>query len=342
MHRTLKIAFVVLSMFLLLSLTFTDTSNLDLVWKRDKLFEVKFYSPSESTARRMTQHNREKKLRNYPSGMTRLEDVIAAKHPKRMLICVLVTASMVESRGKAVMDTWVDYANNKHPDLGIHVVFAYDGKSPKVLQGVPTFPVKPTGYNDVYKKVYESLETVWELYGQDYDYFMKADDDVFIHIDRVAAVFGNTESFNPNLLAVYGYRDPNDFMCWGGPGYILSRQALKEIYPHLQQCGEDFVDGEDISISWCFMRYVFNIHHKPWNGCQAVAYNGTMAAFANVPLDRTANWALWDKPDVEFEITDTRIFNWKYRNMLSLHAFKSETGREPTMQQYYNFYYNTK
>ncbi|KAF9316683.1 Chondroitin sulfate synthase 1 [Podila horticola] len=340
MHRTLKITFVVLSIFLLLSLTLTNTNNLDLVWKRGKLAEVKFYSPSESTARRMTEHNREAKLRSYPGYMTRLEDVVDPKHPKKMLIYVLATASMLESRGKAVIETWMDYANNKHPELGIHVVLAYDGKQNKALQGVPTFPVKPTDYDNVYKKVYESFETVWELYGQDYDYFMKADDDIFVHIDRVAATFKNTEVFNPDLLEVFGYKDPTDFMCWGGPGYVLSRRTLKEIYPQLSQCSKDFVQGEDISMAWCIMRYTYNVHHKPWYGCKEVAYGGSVSSFGDIPFDDTVSWDLWNKPDQAFAISRTRYSDWRYRNMLTLHPFKTETDQKPTMQEYYNQYYN--
>ncbi|KAF9953092.1 hypothetical protein BGZ72_005701 [Mortierella alpina] len=342
MRRTYRAAFVILAVFLLLSFTFTDIPSLDLIWNKDTYFETTFYSPSPSTARRMAERNREKTLRNYPAGMTRLEDVVDAKHPKKVLIYVLLTASMVETRGKAVIETWMDYANNKHPELGIHVVLAYDGEPTKEIQGVPAFPVKPTGYNDLYKKVYESFEKVWELYGKDYEFFMKADDDLFIHIDRLAAVFQNP-ALNPDVRQVHGYRDPaGGDLCWGGPGYIFSRQALKEIYPHLRKCSDEFVTAEDVSIAWCLNRYEYNVHNQPWRGCQSVMYNGSWLTFAHIALEETDNWALWKEPDVEFAIPITRVNNWKYGNFVTLHAFKSENYHEPTMQQYYDHHYKTE
>ncbi|KAF9979941.1 hypothetical protein BGZ75_009055 [Mortierella antarctica] len=340
-HRA-AFAFVILLVFLLLSFTVTDMPSLDLIWNKDTYYETKFYSPSPSTARRMTEHNREKTLQHYPAGMTRLEDVVDPKHPKKVLIYVLLTASNVETRGKAVIETWMDYANNKHPELGVHVVLAYDGESTEATQRVPMFPVKSTGYGDLYEKVYESFATVWELYGKDYDYFMKADDDLFVHVDRLAAVVGNP-ALDPNTLQIHGYRDPTGSdMCWGGPGYILSRQALKEIYPHLKRCSDDFGREEDISMAWCFSRYEFNVHNQPWRGCQSVVYNGTWLTLVHIPLDESDHWALWNQPDVEFGIPYTGVNEWKFRNLVTLHPFKSEVHHEPTMQQYYDFYYNAK
>ncbi|KAF9557498.1 hypothetical protein EC968_007615 [Mortierella alpina] len=340
-HRAV-FAFLVLLVLSLLSFTFTDIPSLDLIWNKDTYFETKFFSPSPSTARRMTELNRKRTLRHYPAGMTKLEEVIDPKHPKKVLIFVLLTASEVETRGKAVIETWIDYANNRHPELGVHVVLAYDGKPSKIHQRVPMFPVKSTGYGDLYKKVYESFATVWELYGKDYDYFMKADDDLFVHIDRLAASVANP-ALDPKTLQVQGYRDPGSDMCWGGPGYILSHQALKEIYPHLQKCSEDFRLEEDISLAWCFSRYQLNVHNLPWRGCQGVGYNGSWLTLAHIPPDESDHWALWNRPDEEFEIPHTKVSGWKFRNFVTLHAFKSEVmnqEQQPTMQQYYNFYYN--
>ncbi|CAO3568719.1 unnamed protein product [Mortierella alpina] len=342
MRRTHRAAFVflILVVFLLLSFSFTDLANLDLIWNKDTYFQTKFYSPSPATARRLTELNREKTLRHYPPGMARLEDVVDPKHPRKVLIYVLLTASQVETRGKAVIETWIDYANNRHPELGVHVVVAYDGNPTDVAQRVPMFPVKSTGYGDLYKKVYESFATVWELYGKDYDYFMKADDDLFVHIDRLAAAVANP-ALSPNTLQVYGYRDPSGSdMCWGGPGYILSHQALKEIYPHLKRCSEDFGLEEDISMAWCFTRYQFNVHNQPWKGCQSIMYNGAWLALAHIPPAESDHWALWNQPDIQFGIPITGVNEWKFRNLVTLHPFRSEEHHEPTMQQYYDFYYS--
>ncbi|KAG0345027.1 hypothetical protein BG004_004023 [Podila humilis] len=343
MPRTLRMITVAVAVILLLTFTFTDTNSIDFLWTKDKYSEVKFYSPTPYGARRMTERNRAKTLRNYPAEMTRLEDVVDSKHPKNLLVVVFVTASMVETRGKAVIETYADYANNKHPELGVHVVLAYDGApSTKIIKGVPAFPVKSADYNTLYTKVYDALETVWELYGHDYEFFMKADDDLFVHIDRVATAFGSSKdpSISSSQLHFFGFRDPGDPMCWGGPGYVWSRQSLKELYPHLNQCSKDFRREEDISLSWCYRRYFLNVHNQPWAGCQSIMYEGSMSTFGQVAPKDKENWALWQQPDVEYEEPVSKINNYKYSKLLTLHSFKSETEQRPTMQEYYNFYYH--
>ncbi|KAI8604196.1 hypothetical protein EDD21DRAFT_366963 [Dissophora ornata] len=256
-----------------------------------------------------------------------------------MLVVVLTTEKMFDTRGKAVRDTWMDYANNKHPELGVHVVMAYDGKPTKDTEGVPMIPTFTTSYDDLYLKVIDVFETIRELYGDDYDYFMKADDDVFVHVDRLAARFSKVEVYNPAKSQVFGFRGPGDFMCWGGPGYLMSRQALREIYPHMVQCGKDFILPEDITIAWCFMRHSFNHHKKIWLGCQPLE-NNDHTGFCHIPPPQKENWALWDQPDKEFEVEGTWIKTWRFSTVLTMHAFKTELNTKPSMREYYNHFYN--
>ncbi|RHZ43608.1 hypothetical protein Glove_979g4 [Diversispora epigaea] len=166
------------------------------------------------------------------------------------------------------------HANIINPNLGISVVLASDALVPEEYN-IPTLDYKQIpseNYQNLSLKVFEIFKIVWKNYGSRYDYFMKADDDVFIKIEKLSKTFFNTNSdlYDSESIEYFGYPDPyQKLMCWGGPGYIISRGTLRLIYPYLEFCENEFHYGEDISLYQC-IEYVTKLLNKTseFKGCQ--------------------------------------------------------------------------
>ena len=120
------------------------------------------------------------------------------------------------------------------------------------------FPIlQPANHNvEVYKKltdkVYKTLRDVYLRYN-DYDWYLKADDDTFIFVDNLKSFLKTKNSSQP---VTYGY----DFKIIveggyhsGGAGYVLSNEALKRIGPKLSP-GDTFCPNkgiEDVDVAKC-------------------------------------------------------------------------------------------
>jgi hypothetical protein len=249
------------------------------------------------------------------------DSLLSWYYSKNILIYIVTSDIYLNTRIKAINNTWKKYVDN-HPELGIKVII--------VSESYGNIPVPKTSYNDLYIKVFNTLSGVWETYN-DYKYFMKADDDLFINVENLFAYFYNKDG---NDIEFLGFKDPYDKMCWGGPGYVLSNKALNMIYPYIQDCINIFQNPEDIAVSQC-LQYAYSkeYNNNIFFGCQNIDN------FININEQKI--WNHWNESNYIFSIPFSNK-NTSFNDIITLHPFKSEKEIYPTMEMYYKKWYKNE
>ncbi|CAH8441058.1 unnamed protein product [Dicrocoelium dendriticum] len=146
----------------------------------------------------------------------------------------------------------------------IHVKFTWADQCTKYLfmssADDPTLPSvnlhlkQPEGRKHLWSKMRIILNYVSQ-FADDYDFFLKADDDTFVIMENLRAAL---RLFNPEQLLMFGYPFkhiiPQGHLS-GGAGYVISRGLLKELVNNVidkhPACPTYDEDMEDVKISMC-------------------------------------------------------------------------------------------
>jgi hypothetical protein len=146
----------------------------------------------------------------------------------------LMTAPSLEERYTACWNTWLQ--NFKHK-------FVFRGNTKKL--SIPSIQLDCSDdYLSAIEKQFCGLKHIYENCKT--DWFIFAGCDTYIYSDRLKQVLSN---FNPeeplylgsklhsgNFKALYNLPTPCEYFVSGGPGLILSKALLKQIYPILSDC----------------------------------------------------------------------------------------------------------
>jgi hypothetical protein len=115
--------------------------------------------------------------------------------------------------------------------------FLYNNKLP-LLQPVG---FSTESYKKLTDKVFATIIDIYKNYLNDYDFFLKTDDDTFIFMDNLRAFLAQTN----NTKTYYGYN--LEYWVSGGAGYVLTRDCLKALAERLinepQSCARSGVEG---------------------------------------------------------------------------------------------------
>ncbi|XP_065564185.1 glycoprotein-N-acetylgalactosamine 3-beta-galactosyltransferase 1-like, partial [Artemia franciscana] len=158
---------------------------------------------------------------------------------------------------------WVMTSPKNH-QKALHVKNTWGNRTDKLLffsteidENLPTvkLPVQE-GYAFLWNKTREAFKFVYEKYLQDYDWFMKSDDDTFVNVENLRYMLSN---YSPSKPTYFGckYKLPGSgqvFMSGGG-GYILSQEALRlfveEGYNNKEKCSQNPRGFEDVEMGRC-------------------------------------------------------------------------------------------
>lgn len=157
----------------------------------------------------------------------------------------------LESRAEAIHSTWGQTVPGKLQFFSSEVSFS------------KTLPlVSLIGIDDSYppqKKSFAMLKYIHDHYIDKYEWFMRADDDVYVRTDRLEKLLRSVDSSKPWFIGQTGKGNTDEFgllsldhdenFCMGGPGVIFSRETLKRIAPYMEQClGSLFTTHEDVEL----------------------------------------------------------------------------------------------
>ncbi|XP_078352382.1 chondroitin sulfate synthase 1-like [Oculina patagonica] len=202
-----------------------------------------------------------------------------------IFVGVMTAEKFLETRAKAVFDTW---GRNVAGKLSF---FPSSGATPKTFQApVVSLP----DVDDSFPPLKKSLMMVKHMYDHhidEYEWFMRADDDVYVRNDKLVRFLRSLNSSDDIYLGHAGIGkkeeremlnlSPGENYCMGGLGVILSRSVLRKVGPHLEHCLQTAPKAhmhEDIELGNCIRRYAgvsctrafemstLFVHHNTGNG----------------------------------------------------------------------------
>ena len=184
------------------------------------------------------------------------------KNREFLYVGVVAAEHLLPTRAHAVHTTWGAHASkltffsmlspgNNYPEkAGLDVV---------ALPGVDdTYPPQ--------KKVFMMLKYMHDNFIDDYDWFMRADDDVYLRVDKLMKFLSRFNASEGLYIGQPGMGKKEDLAriklkedehyCMGGPGIIYSRGALKRLVPHIEDCMKNVVVSynEDVEVGRCMIR----------------------------------------------------------------------------------------
>ena len=162
--------------------------------------------------------------------------------PRKLLFVGVVTAvKYLETRATGIYNTW----GSELSDL---YFFASQPDDKNLGLPIITLP----GINDTQyppqRKVYHMLKYMHDHYIDEFDFFMRSDDDVYVKTDQLLELLQSINPAQDIYMGCPGFGRPddrdriklqeNEHYCMGGPGVIFSRSALRKLAPHLDSCLE--------------------------------------------------------------------------------------------------------
>ncbi|XP_039291435.1 chondroitin sulfate synthase 1 isoform X1 [Nilaparvata lugens] len=184
--------------------------------------------------------------------------------PRRSLLFVgvMTAKKYLATRAVAVHETW-------GKELPGKIAF-FSSEGSRRPPGHPRLPlVALRGVDDSYppqKKSFLMLQYMWENYGDRFEWFVRADDDVYMRPDRLAALLRSVDSSRAYFVGQAGRGNQEEFgslsleydenFCMGGPGVVLSRETLARVAPHVRAClGNLYTTHEDVELGRCVRRF---------------------------------------------------------------------------------------
>ena len=178
-----------------------------------------------------------------------------------IFVGVMTAETFLQTRAQAVFDTW---GRNVAGKLTFFSSQTHE-KSKLPLISLPDV-------DDSYPPLKKSLMMVKYMHDHhidDFEWFMRADDDVYIRNDKLVRLLRSLNSSDDIYLGQAGTGAknergmlnllPGDNYCMGGPGAVFSRSVLRKVAPHVKHCLLQAPKShmhEDTELGRCIQRYV--------------------------------------------------------------------------------------
>ncbi|XP_016410709.1 chondroitin sulfate synthase 1-like isoform X2 [Sinocyclocheilus rhinocerous] len=176
-----------------------------------------------------------------------------------LFVGVMTAQKYLNSRAVAAYRTWaktipgkVEFFSSEGSDTSIPIPIV-------ALQNVDdSYPPQ--------KKSFMMLKYMHDHYLDQFEWFMRADDDVYIKSEKLESFLRSLNSSEAFFLGQTGMgaRDelgklalePGENFCMGGPGVIMSREVLRRMVPHIRQCLQEmYTTHEDVEVGRCVRRF---------------------------------------------------------------------------------------
>ncbi|XP_015599043.1 chondroitin sulfate synthase 1 isoform X2 [Cephus cinctus] len=192
----------------------------------------------------------------------RESDRINASASSLVFVGVMTAQKYLDTRAKAVYETWVS-------SLPGRMAF-FSSESSTVPESCPELPLVPLPkVDDSYppqKKSFLMLQYMWQHFGEKFEWFLRADDDVYVRTDRLERLLRSVDSRRARYIGQAGRGNSEEFgllsleydenFCMGGPGVVMSRETLKRIVPHIKYCLKNlYTTHEDVELGRCVQKY---------------------------------------------------------------------------------------
>ncbi|XP_046553957.1 chondroitin sulfate synthase 1-like isoform X1 [Haliotis rubra] len=256
-----------------------------------------------------------------------------------VFVGIMTAKKFIDSRGLAAHRTWVNTIN------GEVRFFSSEGSISK--HGVPV--VALPNVDDSYppqKKSFMMLKYMHDHFLDQYEWFVRADDDVFVKGDKLDKFLRSINSSKPQFIGQAGVGKPEELgllsltatenFCMGGPGMIFSRETLRRMAPYVSNCLQNlYTTHEDVEIGRCVRKYA---------GIQCTwAYEMQQILYQNYKEDKGSFKKTLKSKEVEKAVTlhpvkdpvyQYRIYNHIQSTIImNLHQKELRLVREVTMME---------
>ncbi|KAM4054102.1 chondroitin sulfate synthase 3 [Anomaloglossus baeobatrachus] len=179
-----------------------------------------------------------------------------------LYVGVMTAKKYLDTRAVAAYRTWAPYIPGK-------VEFFSSQGSEEIPLPEPVPVISLPGVDDSYppqKKSFMMIKHMHDKYLDKYEWFMRADDDVYIKGEKLEQFLRSLNSSKPLYLGQTGLGnieelgklglEPGENFCMGGPGMIFSREVLRRMVPHIGEClREMYTTHEDVEVGRCVRRF---------------------------------------------------------------------------------------
>ena len=183
-----------------------------------------------------------------------------ALRTKKLLFAGVMTAEkFLDTRAKAVFETWGKVIPGK-------VIFFSSSGSRR--DDLPV--VSLSGVDDFYppqRKSMMMLKYMHDHFIDEYEWFLRADDDVYVRTDKLERFLRQLNSSDDLYIGQAGVGNQaekgklglgtGENFCMGGPGVLMSRSTLRKVAPYLEHCLENlYTTHEDVEVGRCIRKFV--------------------------------------------------------------------------------------
>ena len=188
-------------------------------------------------------------------------------HPANKLIFagVMTTAGNLETRARAVSLTW---ATEIQGDVQFFCGTTCDNSDRHLGLNITILPL--TLEEDTYppqRKSFMMLKYMYEKLLDKYEWFLRADDDLYVNADKLFKFLHSRDSKKLHFIGhcAFGRSHErgklglatNKSFCMGGPGIVLSRKTLAVMGPHIDYCMNHlYTAHEDTELARCVYKFV--------------------------------------------------------------------------------------
>uniref|UniRef100_A0AAF5DQ56 Glycoprotein-N-acetylgalactosamine 3-beta-galactosyltransferase 1 n=2 Tax=Strongyloides stercoralis TaxID=6248 RepID=A0AAF5DQ56_STRER len=154
------------------------------------------------------------------------------------------------------------YKDN-HETRAIHVKLTWAKRCNKYIfissvndSSLPSIHLNTTeGRDHLWGKTKEALKYVYNNYYNDYDWFLKADDDTYVIVENLRFMLLSHSPYDPIYFGFKFKPYVKQGYMSGGAGYVLGKKALKNVVtkglPDITKCNYGTGGAEDIQIGQC-------------------------------------------------------------------------------------------
>ncbi|KAI6237969.1 N-acetylgalactosaminide beta-1,3-galactosyltransferase [Aphelenchoides besseyi] len=169
-------------------------------------------------------------------------DVVGELKENVRVLCWIMSGPNNTHKAMAVNATWAPRCNK--------YFFVTAGN------GLPSVDLNVTaGRNHLFEKSKRAFKYLYDTDLNDYDWFLKADDDTFVIMENLRFML---LSYSPNDPIYFGCKFESKFKqgyMSGGAGYVLSREAVRRLVEvglnDTAKCSQDEEGAEDVQIGKC-------------------------------------------------------------------------------------------
>ena len=161
---------------------------------------------------------------------------------KTLFVGVMTSELYLATRAKTLYETW-------GTDVSMLMFFVgEDCKVPEDLVYLPVIKLKniPDQVYPPLKKAFAVMQYMYDHFVDDYNWFMRADDDMYLRGRKLMDLLNQMDSNAMISLGRAGEGKEEDMLrlkllkheryCMGGPGMIFSRGVMKGLGPYLNLC----------------------------------------------------------------------------------------------------------